>query len=92
MTLAEILILLAIAGICGAVAQAVVGYTNGGFLVSVVLGFIGALVGPMAADSFNLPRMFVLQVGDQRFPLVWSVIGAVVVVLIVGILTPKRRH
>lgn len=92
MTLTEFLILLAIAGICGSVAQAIVGYTRGGCLMSVALGFIGALVGPLVADTFNLPRLLVIQVNEQPFPIVWSIIGAVLVVLIVGILTPKRRH
>lgn len=92
MTLIEVLLLLVIAGICGSVAQAIVGYTRGGCLLSVALGFIGALVGPMLADSFNFPRLLVIQVDEQSFPIAWSIIGAVVVVLVVGILTPKRRH
>src|SRR5262245_19469378 len=41
MTLLDFLILLLVAGICGAVGQAIVGYSRGGCLASIALGFIG---------------------------------------------------
>ena len=40
MGLGQFLILLIVAGICGSLAQALVGYSRGGCLVSVVIGFI----------------------------------------------------
>lgn len=92
MTLIEFLVLLLIAGICGSVAQALVGFTRGGCLVSVALGFIGALVGTWMARAMALPELFEIQIGGQAFPIVWSIIGAVVVVLIIGLLTPTRRY
>ena len=42
MTLGEFLVFLLIAGICGAIAQSLVGYSHGGCLVSIALGLIGA--------------------------------------------------
>lgn len=92
MTVVEFLILLLIAGICGSIAQALVGFTRGGCLVSVALGFIGALVGTWLARALALPEIFAIQVGGQAFPIVWSIIGAMVVVLIIGLLTPARRY
>jgi uncharacterized membrane protein YeaQ/YmgE (transglycosylase-associated protein family) len=91
MTIEEFLILLALAGVCGVVAQSIVGFTSGGCLVSVVLGFIGALVGPILADALRLPTLFTIQLGEQTFPLAWAFIGALLVALVIGILTPKRR-
>ena len=44
MTLFGFLILLLIAAICGGIGQAIAGYDLGGCLVSIVVGFIGALV------------------------------------------------
>ena len=45
MSLIDLLVLLLIAGICGALGQAISGYSRGGCLVSIALGFIGALLG-----------------------------------------------
>jgi len=38
--LIQLLILLLIAGVCGALGQAITGYSHGGCLVSIALGFI----------------------------------------------------
>jgi uncharacterized membrane protein YeaQ/YmgE (transglycosylase-associated protein family) len=91
MTLLEFLLLLLIAGICGSLGQAITGFTRGGCLVSVALGFIGALVGTWMARGLGLPELLAVQVGGQAFPIVWSIIGAAVVVLVVGLLTGRAR-
>ena len=80
MTIGELLILLLVAGICGALAQSIVGYSHGGCLVSIVLGFIGALLGTWLARLVGLPDLFTLRIGDQGFPVIWSIIGAAVFV------------
>jgi hypothetical protein len=38
-----------------------------------------------------LPEIFMIQVGDAQFPIVWSIIGGVVFAVIVGLLTAPRR-
>ena len=48
MTLFDLLILLLVAGICGALGQAITGFSRGGCLVSIALGFVGAVVGHVA--------------------------------------------
>lgn len=92
MTLVEFAVLLVVAGICGSIAQAIVGFTRGGCLVSVAFGFIGALVGPLIAGALGLPELFMLQIGEEVFPIIWSIIGAIVVGLIIGLLTPRPRR
>ncbi len=86
----EFIILLAIAGICGAIGQAISGYSRGGCLLSIVIGFIGALIGMGLADFFNLPEIFTFRAGDVTFPVVWSIIGATLFVAVVGMLTRRR--
>ena len=76
MSLLDWIIILLVAGLCGSLAQALVGYSHGGCLVSVVLGFIGALLGTWLAGILNLPDLFVLRVADRPFPILWSIIGA----------------
>lgn len=58
MTFGGILALLLISAVCGAIAQALVGYSRGGCFVSIALGFIGALIGWWLADLLNLPLLF----------------------------------
>jgi uncharacterized membrane protein YeaQ/YmgE (transglycosylase-associated protein family) len=78
MNLIELLILIIIAGICGSIAQSMVGFSRRGCLISVLTGFIGALIGTWIARKLNLPDFFVINVGHRNFPVVWSIIGSVI--------------
>jgi uncharacterized membrane protein YeaQ/YmgE (transglycosylase-associated protein family) len=86
MDLVSLLILLVIAALCGAAAQALAGYSLGGCLVSIVVGFIGALIGMWMAGQFGLPELLAVQVGDRTFPIIWSVIGGAIFAFGVGLL------
>ncbi|MCH8557150.1 MAG: GlsB/YeaQ/YmgE family stress response membrane protein [Balneolia bacterium] len=90
MGLFEFLILLLIAGICGSIGQAIAGFNRGGCIVSIVVGFIGALIGSWLSREFGLPELFAVQVGGEAFPVIWSIIGSVIFVVIVSLLTPRR--
>lgn len=90
MTLVEFLLLLLIAGIVGAVGQSLAGYELGGCLVSIVVGFIGAVIGVWLARELNLPEFFVVTIDNKAFPIVWSVIGSALFALLVGLLTRRR--
>ena len=91
MTLLELLVLLVVAGVCGALGQAISGFSRGGCLVSIALGFVGALLGTWLARQLGLPELFVVPIGDGRgFPVVWSIIGAALFVAVIGLLTRRR--
>lgn len=90
MGLIEFLILLLIAGICGSIGQAIAGYTRGGCLASIAVGFIGALLGSWIAVELGLPEYFNINVGGSNFPILWSIIGSVIFVAIVGLFTRGR--
>ncbi len=90
MSLVELLILLVVAGVCGALGQAIVGYSHGGCLVAIVLGFIGALFGTWLARVLGLPEVLTLEIGSQGFPVVWSIIGAALFVAVLSLLTSGR--
>lgn len=90
MTLIELLILLLIAGLAGAAGQALVGYTRGGCLGSIAVGFVGAILGTWIARSLGLPAMFAVQVAGSAFPVIWSVIGAALFVAVLSAIAGRR--
>ena len=85
MSLFAFLILLLIAGVCGALGSGLGGYSHAGCFGSVVLGFIGAFLGLWVARELGLPRVFSFQVGGVTFPVVWSVVGSALFVAILGL-------
>jgi uncharacterized membrane protein YeaQ/YmgE (transglycosylase-associated protein family) len=90
MNVVEFLLLLLVAGICGSIAQALAGITRGGCLVSIALGFIGAVLGTWLARALDLPVIFALEFGDQPFPIIWSIIGASLFAAVIALLTRSR--
>ncbi len=90
MTIGGILVLLLIAAISGSLAQALVGFSRGGCAVSIVVGFIGALIGWWLSDLLNLPLLFQVNIQGQPFPIIWSIIGGVVFVAIISLISGRR--
>ncbi len=88
--LLQLLLLLLIAGVCGSLGQAIGGYSHGGCLVSIALGFIGALLGTWLAGALHLPELLAIPVGGMNFPIIWSIIGAALFVAILGLITRQR--
>lgn len=90
MSLFGFVILLVVAAICGALGQAIAGYSLGGCVISIVVGFVGAFLGIWIARQFGLPGIFVIDVDGQPFPIVWSVVGSALLAAIVGIISRPR--
>ena len=90
MSLLEFLILLLVAGILGAIGKALVGYSRGGFLTSIALGFIGALLGTWIARHLGLPELFSVNVGGTRLPIIWSIVGSALFVAVLALFTRRR--
>ncbi|HEV8247811.1 MAG TPA: hypothetical protein VGP93_18685 [Polyangiaceae bacterium] len=86
-TLTGLLVLLLIAGICGAIGRAVGGGTGGGFFVSIAVGFVGALLGSVVAHYLRLPELLVVTVDRHPFPILWSIIGATLFVALVHLIS-----
>ena len=90
MTILDLIVLLLIAGVCGAIGQAIGGFSRGGCLVSIALGFVGAVLGMWLARQMGLPELFSIRIGTTNFPIVWSIIGSALFVAIISLITRQR--
>jgi uncharacterized membrane protein YeaQ/YmgE (transglycosylase-associated protein family) len=91
MTLGGFLVLLLIAALCGAIGQAIAGYSRGGCLFTVVIGFLGAWAGLLIAGLFGLPEFLPVTIQGKQFPIIWSIIGAALLALVTSVIFSTRR-
>ena len=89
MGLFDLLILLIVAAVCGSLGMAISGFSRGGCLVTIAVGFIGAMIGMWLAPALGLPDLFTLEVGDVHFPIVWSIVGSALFVAVISLLTRR---
>ncbi len=93
LSLLDLLVYLLIAAVAGGIGRAIAGGTRGGCLVSIALGFIGAMLGSWLARKAKLPEPFAIQIGDgPAFPFLWSIIGAALFVAVVVALSGGREE
>ena len=92
MTLLGLLVLLVIAAIAGSLGQSLAGYSLGGCLMSIVVGFIGAFLGLWLARSLGLPEPLLVSIQGENFPLLWAIIGSALFCASLGLITRRRRY
>jgi uncharacterized membrane protein YeaQ/YmgE (transglycosylase-associated protein family) len=90
MSLIGLVILLIIAALAGSLGQALAGYSVGGCLMSIVVGFIGAFLGLWFARTLGLPEPLAISIEGETFPLLWSVIGSALFCAVLGFITRRR--
>jgi uncharacterized membrane protein YeaQ/YmgE (transglycosylase-associated protein family) len=88
MSLLDFVLLLLVAGVCGSVAQTLVGYSHRGWLTSIALGIVGALLGSWRAGALGVRELLALHIGDGSFPIVWLIIGAALFVVTLHLVRP----
>jgi uncharacterized membrane protein YeaQ/YmgE (transglycosylase-associated protein family) len=91
MTFVGALVLLVIASLCGSLGSRIAGYSHTGCLSSIVLGFLGAWLGTWFASQVHLPPLYVLHIGPESFPVVWSIAGAAMFAAVASALTGRSR-
>jgi uncharacterized membrane protein YeaQ/YmgE (transglycosylase-associated protein family) len=90
MSILGFVVLLIIAAVAGAVGQALAGYSLGGCIISILVGFIGAYIGMWLANQLGLPELLTINIDGQPFPVVWAIIGSAILTAIIGLLTRPR--
>lgn len=92
MTLIELIILLVVAAIVGIIGQSLGGYKRDSILLAIVLGFVGAFIGTWLARSLGLPIILPVTVGGVSIPIVWAIIGAALLVALMGATHGRRGY
>ena len=90
LSLTQIVVWLVIALICGAVAQALLGYSHIGLLSATALGLLGALVGTWLASALRLPKMLIVSIFGVQAELLWCTVGAILVIALTQTLRSRR--
>ena len=88
-TLPGLILFIVIAAVCGAVGRAIAGDVRGGLVVSIVIGFIGAVLGPWLAAQFGLPEPLMVTISGHPFSILWSIIGAALFVAIIHLISRR---
>ncbi|UCF18458.1 MAG: hypothetical protein JSU87_10960 [Gemmatimonadota bacterium] len=91
MATVEFGLLLAVAAVSAAIGQFLTGYSRGGCPVSFVSAAIGAYLGPLIAERMGWAEPFLLTLAEIEFPVITSAAGALALVILVNLLTKKRK-
>jgi len=43
------------------------------------------------AGALNLPQLFMLRIGGESFPIIWSIIGSALFVAVISLIAGRRR-
>jgi uncharacterized membrane protein YeaQ/YmgE (transglycosylase-associated protein family) len=89
MSFGEIVVYLILAALCGLLGQMVAGRSLGGFVVTTIVGLIGAILGRLVAQAIGAPEPFLIHVGGKPIAVIWSIAGATLVTLLVAFM--RRR-
>lgn len=89
----QLLILLAIAGICGAFAELIVAFDTRGLvtvLVSIIVGIVGIFLARAITEATGLSTV-VVRVGNQRVDLILTILGAILLLAVLRLVRSGGR-
>jgi uncharacterized membrane protein YeaQ/YmgE (transglycosylase-associated protein family) len=91
MSLLDFIIMFIIAAITGSLARSLVGFDRGGCILSAIVGFIGALIGTWLGREYGLPEIWSLTIRGIKYPVIWSILGAVLFTIVLSLLSPQKK-
>jgi len=91
MVLLDFILILLIAAIAGGFGRLLAGYYPGGLLATILIGFIGALLGTWLARVLLLPAWLTFNVGSTVFPFLWAVLGSTLFLLLLNLIVGSMR-
>lgn len=90
--LINLVLMLIVAGICGAVAQALFGFRRTNFLVSILIGVLGAYIGTFIAARLGLPSLLNFSLAGSSIDIVWAILGSALLLFAYNLFENARRR
>ena len=81
-----------IAVICGTIAQLTSGFSRGGWIVNLGVGFLGAVGGVVLSRALNAPLIYNIKYRMIDFPIIYSIIGCTLLLAGIGFLIKPHRR
>lgn len=92
MSLVGFILLLVVAAVAGGLGQALAGFSRGGLLLTIIVGFIGAYLGLWLARQLGLPEVLMLNIDGEPFPLIWAVVGSALFAGLLSLFARARAY
>jgi len=86
----ELLYISIVAVVCALLGLSTSRYSRGGLIVYLAFGFIGAFAGTWVSRSLDFADVPDLTIGATKFPIIWALVGAVLLVAAIGVLVKER--
>lgn len=86
MSLVDFLLFLLIAAVAGGLGKLLAGFYPGGLIISILSGYLGALLGTWIARQLSLPTWLTINVGGTTFPFLWATLGAAIILAVIGLI------
>lgn len=81
----ELISFLILGALCAAIAQALAGFSWVGYFAALAASFFGAWGATWLARILDLPGVLVITLYNESFPVVWAVIGGLLLALAVSL-------
>ena len=81
-----------VALVCGTLAQITSAYSRGGWIVNLGVAFAGALAGVIVARYLHAPSIYDVSYRTINFPIIYSVVGAALLLAALNFLVKPNRH
>jgi uncharacterized membrane protein YeaQ/YmgE (transglycosylase-associated protein family) len=88
--LIEILLTSVVAVVCAMLGLSTSKYSRGGCIVYMAFAFIGAFLGTWVSRTLGFDKVPDLTIGSSNFPIIWSLVGSVLLVAVIGLLVRQR--
>jgi uncharacterized membrane protein YeaQ/YmgE (transglycosylase-associated protein family) len=88
--LIEILLTCGVAIACAMLGLSTSKYSRGGCIVYMAFGFIGAFLGTWVSRTLGFAKVPDLTIGSSDFPIIWSLVGSVLLVAAIGLFVRQR--
>lgn len=91
-SIVDLVVILIVAGVVGALAQIAFGFRRTNFLIAVVVGVAGAYLGTYLAQRLGLPTLLPFSLGGRQIEIVWTFLGAALLMFVLSLIDGARSR